>query len=78
MRLDLQIQPNRNKIGLDDIGKEMTPKLGRGTLEGEFRSFTFTGSSLDSMVVFFKPGAGRGLWGRRASSGMVKSQVYPL
>lgn len=46
-----------------DIGAAQTPKLERGkTLTGEFRSFNFTGNSLDSLAIFYKPGAGRCLW----------------
>jgi hypothetical protein len=46
-----------------DIGQKMVPKLARGkTFDESFRTFDFTGSSLDSLVIFYKPGAGRCLW----------------
>jgi hypothetical protein len=46
-----------------DIGQKMVPKLSRGkTYDESFRTFDFTGSSLDSLVIFYKPGAGRCLW----------------
>ncbi len=46
-----------------DIGAKMVPKLARGkTFTESFRTFDFTGSSLDSLVIFYKPGAGRCLW----------------
>jgi hypothetical protein len=46
-----------------DIGPKTVPKLERGrALTASFRTFEFTGSSLDSLVVYYKPGAGRCLW----------------
>ncbi len=46
-----------------DVGSKVVPKLPRGrTLNANFRTFDFTGSSLDSLVIFYKPGAGRCLW----------------
>lgn len=46
-----------------DVGPKMVPKLVRGkTFNPSFRTFEFTGSSLDSLVIFYKPGAGRCLW----------------
>jgi hypothetical protein len=39
------------------------PRLARGrTLSPSFRTFSFEGSSLDSLVIYYKPGAGRCLW----------------
>jgi hypothetical protein len=46
-----------------DIGTPQAAKLERGKeLTGEFRSFNFTGYSLNSLAIFYKPGAGRCLW----------------
>jgi len=46
-----------------DVGAKEVPKLARGKVFDEsFRTFDFTGSSLDSLVIFYKPGAGRCLW----------------
>jgi hypothetical protein len=46
-----------------DVGQKMVPKLARGkTFDESFRTFDFTGTSLDSLVIFYKPGAGRCLW----------------
>jgi hypothetical protein len=46
-----------------DIGPAVVPRLGRGrTFTPEFRTFSFRGSSLDSLVIYYKPGAGRCLW----------------
>jgi hypothetical protein len=46
-----------------DIGQKIVPKLARGkTYDESFRTFDFTGSSLNSLVIFYKPGAGRCLW----------------
>jgi hypothetical protein len=46
-----------------DIGPKQVEKLPRGkALNPTFRIYSFTGSSLDSLVLFYKPGAGRCLW----------------
>jgi hypothetical protein len=46
-----------------DVGSKMIPKLTQGeSFTPSFRTFKFDGSSLDSLVVFYKPGAGRCLW----------------
>jgi hypothetical protein len=46
-----------------DIGPKTVPKLARGrALTAAFRTFNFTGSSLDSLVIYYKPGADRCLW----------------
>lgn len=46
-----------------DVGDAQVPKLARGKLLARtFRTFNFSGSSLDSLVVYYKPGAGRCLW----------------
>jgi hypothetical protein len=46
-----------------DVGAKVVPRLARGRIfEESFRTFNFTGSSLDSLVIFYKPGAGRCLW----------------
>jgi hypothetical protein len=46
-----------------DIGDKNVPKLARGkSLTDSFRTFDFNGSSLNSLVIFYKPGAGRCLW----------------
>jgi hypothetical protein len=46
-----------------DVGSKVVPKLARGrALISDFRTFNFAGSSLDSLVIYYKPGAGRCLW----------------
>jgi hypothetical protein len=46
-----------------DVGPAVVPKLARErTFTPEFRTFNFRGSSLDSLVIYYKPGAGRCLW----------------
>jgi len=46
-----------------DVGAKVVPRLGRGRVfEESFRTFDFTGSSLEGLVIFYKPGAGRCLW----------------
>ena len=46
-----------------DVGSKVVPKLARGrAFDVSFRTFDFSGSSLDSLVIFYKPGAGRCLW----------------
>lgn len=46
-----------------DVGSKNVPRLARGRqLTASFRTFSFRGSSLDSLVIFYKPGAGRCLW----------------
>lgn len=46
-----------------DIGSQKVPRLERDIpLEANFRNFTFNGSGLNNLVVFYKPGTGRCLW----------------
>ncbi len=46
-----------------DVGPAVVPRLERGrTFTPEFRTFNFNGSSLDGLVIYYKPGAGRCLW----------------
>ncbi len=46
-----------------DVGSKVVPKLARGrTFAPDFRTFNFIGSSLDSLAIYYKPGAGRCLW----------------
>jgi hypothetical protein len=45
------------------VGPGAVPNLARGKqFTPSFRTFEFLGSSLDSLVVYYKPGAGRCLW----------------
>ena len=46
-----------------DIGPLQVPKLAREKpFTDSFRTFEFNGSSLNSLVIYYKPGAGRCLW----------------
>jgi hypothetical protein len=46
-----------------DIGPKATEKLPRGKpLNPQFRIYSFNGSSLDSLAIFYKPAVGRCLW----------------
>jgi hypothetical protein len=46
-----------------DVGPLQVPRLGRDKpLTDSFRTFQFNASSLNSLVVYYKPGAGRCLW----------------
>jgi hypothetical protein len=46
-----------------DVGPLQVPRLARDKqFSDSFRTFQFTGSSLNSLVIYYKPGAGRCLW----------------
>ena len=46
-----------------DVGPLEVPRLKRDKpFNNSFRTFQFSGSSLNSLVIFYKPGAGRCLW----------------
>lgn len=46
-----------------DVGPLQVPRLAREKFFDEsFRTFQFSGSSLNSLVIYYKPGAGRCLW----------------
>ncbi len=46
-----------------NVGPNRLPKFVKGMpLEGSFRNYTFQGSSLDSVAIFFDPDVGRCLW----------------
>lgn len=46
-----------------DVGPKETARLPRGkTLNPNFRIFSFNGSSLNSLLLYYKTGAGRCLW----------------
>jgi hypothetical protein len=46
-----------------DVGPLQVPKLERDKqFSDSFRTFQFTASSLNSLVIYYKPGAGRCLW----------------
>ena len=46
-----------------DVGPLQVPRLARDKpFNDSFRTFEFSGSSLNSLVIYYKPGAGRCLW----------------
>jgi hypothetical protein len=46
-----------------DVGSKVVPRLYRDrALISDFRTFNFSASSLNSLIIFYKPGAGRCLW----------------
>lgn len=46
-----------------NVGPKRLPKYVKGMdLKGSFRNYTFQGSSLDSLAIFYDPDAGRCLW----------------